>query len=206
MRAIVRREEDFVLLSEVLSINLTTKLPPPPRGGDAKDDASRTCSWIYSLPRDQPPHLEMEKPWQRTGRRINTVTLEPVDDIWTAAGQFFLPGDARVVKSSKNHRERIFYEEAILFDHSTRSEADGIQWRGTFTCGIVSAPLNLFNSLRRDKRTRISSRLSISRQYIASNSVVLYLTDRFTARTSSLAIFNSHLIFLIECNRIQIFN
>lgn len=57
------------------------------------------------------------------------MTLDFVDDTRSS-----LPPETRT-SDAKNHRGRS--DGAVIsFDHSTRSEADGIQWRGTLLAAL----------------------------------------------------------------------
>lgn len=163
MRAIVRRAEGPRALLPGSIHNPDHE--PPPCAAQKYPTSLKRIQGRISYPRSNlhRGHLAaVEKPRQRTERRINTVTLDLVDDMQPDLR--LLPGIANV-SDTKNHRGRARMNLSWS-GYFIRSFDQIRDWWNSIernaSRGIISVPLNLLNPLRHDRpNTNIEPRSAL---------------------------------------------
>lgn len=163
MRAIVNRAEGPVAsLGTIHNPDHESparhKSTPPPasskaEGGRVEAEQGRIAYLQPNLHRNR--LTVVEKPRQRTGRRINTVTLDLGDDTKATVGVFLLETRRTTAGVRMDRRRRGYFVRSL-------DQIPG--WWNSMernaSRGIVSAPLNLLNPLGRIDRARISSSMA----------------------------------------------
>lgn len=138
MRAIVRRAEG-------LSASPGSYPQSRPRASSARHKSTppsvgiqgRILPAVESSPR--PPRCRGKATTKNGEENKHSDSPDPVDDTQTVRA-FYRRREHRTRRTTAGARMDPPHGEIISFDRSTRSEADGIQWRGTLRAALFLRP------------------------------------------------------------------